>query len=191
LNTPGARRIGGAVSVLAATASGVASQLPGISFFTHQAPPNFGPLSLMTGGLTLAIFVWVFSKKNDAQRVRNGIAGVTAAVLLAIAYTALLNWVTVPPPAETGVAERFQIGFGLSTFSLTTDGINALRLDPLATAQELMLMLGGFQPGGTGLIWKPWTITVAWLILSLTFVLAYIAWSFGLACIAARLTERS
>jgi hypothetical protein len=187
-----APRIRDAVSRMSVAAGGLASQLPGVSFFTDQAPPSFGLLTLMTGGLTLAVFVWVFSMRPSAsRRARHGVISVIIAIVLALAYTALLNCLTVSAPPETGVSARFQIGFGLLPFSLTPAGLTAVKTSPgNATAEYLMLIKGAFRPGGAELIWKPWTITAAWLILSGTFVLAYLCWAFGLACIAVRLSDR-
>lgn len=184
--------IGTALGVLAAGAGAIASQLPGLSFFTSNAPPSFGLLSLMTSGLTLAIFVWVLTTTPaDSDRSRTGLIAVGAAIVLGLAYAGLLNWVTVPAPAETGVAQRFQIGFGLSDFSLTDDARRLLKASPAdTTIEDLMLMKGAFRPGGPQLLWKPWTITAAWLLLSTVFLLAYSLWSFGLACVATRMVGR-
>jgi hypothetical protein len=190
--TPDGRRIHGAVVALATGAGALASQLPGLAFFTDYSPPYFGPLTLMTGGLTLAVFIWVFSSlKMKAASSRLGIVAVSASVVLAIIYISLLNWVTVPAPPETGIVQRFQIGFGFARFSLTPEGLKLLDTMPDITPEFAMLAKGAFRPGGTQLIWKAWTITASWLMLSCVFFLAYLAWSFGLACIALRLTGHS
>jgi hypothetical protein len=188
-----ARRIHSAVAALVMGTTALGSQLPGLSFFTNFAPPLFGPLKLMSGGLTLAIFVWVLlSPPKRAARAGLGVAAVIVAVSLAIIYSALLDWTTVSAPPESGIEQRFQIGFGLTPFSLTQEGIKLVQSSPdTATPENLMLTVGAFRPGGPGLIWKSWTITAAWLLLSCVFLFAYLAWSFGLACVALRLTNRS
>lgn len=186
-------RIRGAAAVLGTCATALGSQLPGLSFFTSFAPPDFGPLKLITGGLTLAIFVWVFlSRPPGAAGARTGILAVIAAVFFAIVYSALLNWTTVSAPPETGSAQRFQVGFGLAPFSLTPEGHKLIQSNPDGvTPEDLMLAKALFRPHGPELIWKPWTITAAWLLLSCVFLLSYLAWSFGLACVALNLTGRS
>jgi hypothetical protein len=186
-------RIRSAVAVLATCATALGSQLPGVSFFTNFAPPDFGALKLVTGGLTLAVFVWVFrSWAPGAAAGKTSIIAVLTAVFLAIGYSALLDWTTVSAPPQTGNAQRFQIGFGLAPFSLTPKGLELVQSSPdSVNPQYLMLATGGFQPGGAELVWKRWTITAAWLILSLVFLLSYLAWSFGLACVAINLTDRS
>jgi hypothetical protein len=192
LNGVDKSKIGGAAAALSVGATALASQLPGVSFFTNFAPPNFGALTLMTGGLTLAIFVWVFVNRPARANAKTGIAAVVCAVLLAIVYSALLNWTTVLPPAGTGSTQRFQIGFGLASFSLGPEGLKLLQSSPSSvTPEDLMLAKAAFRPGGPELIWKPWTVTVAWLLSSGFFLLSYLAWSFGLASVALSLTGRS
>lgn len=189
---PEEHRIYGAITALATGAGALASQLPGLVFFSQYAPPSFGPVTLMTGGLSLAVFVWVFSNSTmKSASTSLGTSSIIASVVLAIIYTALLNWVTVPAPLETGIAQRFQIGFGLTPFSLTSEGLKLLNTAPDITPEYAMLFKGGFRPGGAQLIWKPWTITASWLMLSSVFFLAYLAWSFGLACIALKLIGRT
>lgn len=185
-------KIGTALGVLAAGVGAIASQLPGLSFFTNNAPPEFGLLSLMTSGLTLAIFVWVLTTTpEESDRSRSGLIAIGSAIVLGIAYVGLLNWLTVWSPAETGVAQRFPIGFGLSDFSLTDNARQLLKDSATeTTTQDLMLKIGGFRPGGPQLLWKPWTITSAWLLLSAVFLITYSLWSFGLACVATRMVNR-
>jgi hypothetical protein len=182
-----------ALGALAAGTGAIASQLPGLSFFTSNAPPSFGLLGLMTSGLTLAIFVRVLATTPEAlDRSRAGLLAVAGAVVLGLSYVSLLNWVTVPAPVETGVDRRYQIGFGLSDFSLTDRAKAALKTGADGvTSEDLMLMNGAFRPGGPQLLWKPWTITLARALLSAVFLLAYFLWSFGLACVATRMVKRS
>jgi len=181
------------ITALGTGAAAAGSQLPGVAFFTNFAPPSFDPITLITGGLTLAIFVWVFFRlPNEVVSTQIGVAAVIVSVVLAILYSALLNWTTVLAPPETGIAQRFQIGFGLAPLSLTPEGLKLVQSNPEgATPEYLMLAKGAFRPGGAALIWKLWTITVAWLLLSAVFVLTYITWAFGLACVAIKLTGRS
>ncbi len=177
------------MGVLVGGAGAVASQLPGLSFFTSNAPPSFGLLSLMTSGITLAIFVRVLTTTSASHdRSRTGLVAISGAIVLALTYAGLLGWVTVSAPQETGVAQRFQIGFGLSSFSLTEEAKVLLQATPGgATPEDLMLMKGAFRPGGPQLLWKSWTITLAWSLLTAVFLLAYGLWSFGLACVGSRM----
>lgn len=185
--------IGTALGVLAAGAGAIASQLPGLSFFTSNAPPSFGVLGLMTSGLTLAVFVWVLSSTPPSRdRSRTGLIATGAAVLLGLGYVGLLNWVTVPAPAETGIDQRFQIGFGLLNFSLTDDARSLMHSSGgPATPEDLMLVKGAFRPGGPQQLWNAWTITLAWTMLSGVFLAVYFLWAFGLACVATRLVRRT
>src|SRR5690348_13598813 len=93
------------LSALVVVVGALASQLPGISFFTEYAPPSFGMLALVTTGLTLAVFAWVFvsptREPKSAKRsgilaslldgptaeirlVKRGAVGIGTAVLLAL-----------------------------------------------------------------------------------------------------------
>ena len=185
------RQISRAASALTSVTGGLASQLPGISFFTNQTPPSFAPILLITSGLTIAIFAWVFSTpSNVTKRIRIGLVSIITAIVLAIFYTALLQWVTVIPPPQAGSHERFQIGFGLSPFSLTPTGITEVHTHPDTTPTDIMLRRGLFQPGGPELIWQPWTITTSWFLLSILFFSTYFSWTLGLACIAAWISKR-
>jgi hypothetical protein len=174
-----------ALTALVVVVGALASQLPGLSFFSEYAPPSFGMLALVTSGLTLGVFALVFvTTSNASHLVRRGAIGVVAAIVLALIYTALLDWVTVMPPDGTGSTQRYQIGFGLSHFSLTPAGLADLTANPGLTAQDLLLRAGGFRQDGPHLVWHSWTVFTAWLVLSLVFLAAYAAWSFGLACLA-------
>ncbi|NKK60603.1 hypothetical protein [Rhizobium ruizarguesonis] len=176
------------LAILTASAGAIASQLPGLSFFTDYTPPSFGLMTLLTGGLTLAVFVWVLASTPRSSNFAGfGVATIVIAVLLAVIYLALLSWVTVPAPIETGIDERFQIGFGLLDFSLTDRARTLLQSHNGSTPQDLMLAVAGFRPGGAELLWKPWTVTSAWLLLVCNFILTYFLWSLGLALIATRL----
>jgi hypothetical protein len=185
--------IKGVATLLGTSATALASQLPGISFFTSYAPPDFGPLTLMTGGLTLAIFAWVlFGSRAKSRGVSTGVKAVLAAVALAIVYCAILSWTTVPAPPEQHVQQRFQIGFGLLPFSLTPTGLRILQSNPdTVTTEDVLLATGGYRPNGPAVAWKQWTITAAWGTLSVIFVLSYLTWAFGLACVGRELQRRS
>jgi hypothetical protein len=180
------------ITVLVTTVAALASQLPGLSFFAKYAPPSYDILVLLTGGLTLALFLWVFTHhRPDERRIRQGFFCVVAAILLAIAYIGLFRWVTVPTPPETGTTDRYQIGFGMMAFSLTLKGLATAQKFNLTTPDKLMLALGAFQEGGPERVWREWTIITAGVLLSLTYVLTYVAWAYGLACLAWRLIRRA
>src|SRR5688572_13049607 len=168
----------------------VGSQLPGVAFFLDLAPPLFIPTALLTTGGGLAVFLAVFLKRGSPRvKALRGMRFIGAAVAAAFVYGLLLQALTVSVPQEMGGGDRRQIGFGLSSFSLTARAQEVQRANDLQTPQELMLAFGGYEEGGTQLIWKPWSIVAAALLLSAVFVAAYLSWAYGLAHLAASVLE--
>jgi hypothetical protein len=166
------------------------SQLPGAAFFLDLSPPLFIPTALLTTGGGLAVVLTVFLKRGAPRvRVQRGVRFISAAVAAAFVYGLLLQALTVSVPQEMGGGDRRQIGFGMSSFSLTARAQDVQRANDLQTPQELMLAFGGYEEGGTRLIWKPWSIVAAALLLSTVFVTAYLSWTYGLALLAASLLE--
>lgn len=185
------RSIATAIAALSTAAAAVGSQLPGVSFFADFAPPSFKALTLLSGGGALAVFVRVFtSREAPKKRAQLGFRYTAFAIALAVAYSFVIQWVTVTSPSESGAEHRYQIGFGMQDFSLTAEAKAARREQSLQTPQELMLAFGAFQPGGAELIWREWTIVSAALLLSCLFVLTYLSWAYGLACISWSLIRR-
>jgi hypothetical protein len=139
---------------------------------------------LLTGGGTLAIFLLRFSKRQASPDcIRRGTRSVAAAIILAIAYGFFFSYVTVGPPAPRTEHVRYQVGFGLSRFSLTEPAVGITRDHPDYTKEDLMLAFGAYA-GATSRIWKTWSIFAAGGLLSVLFVLTYYSWTSGLAWLA-------
>jgi hypothetical protein len=156
----------------------------------RSGPPLFVPTALLTTGGGLAVFLIVFLKRGTPRAsARRAARLIGAGVASAFMYGLLLQALTVSVPQEMGGGDRRQIGFGMSSFSLTARAQDIQRANDLQTPQELMLAFGGYEEGGTGLIWKPWSIVAAALLLSALFVTAYLSWTYGLALLAASLLE--
>jgi hypothetical protein len=169
--------------VILATALG--SQLPGISFFLGLAPPDFRVIALLTSGGTIALFLWVFNKREALQQyVVKGVRFVAIAIILAALYGILFQYLTVGTPVSRGGDERFQIGLGMWSISLTDNARTVAQEQHLDTPEELMLAFGGYEQGGRSRIWKGWSIVAASLILSVVFVISFVFWTSGLAYLA-------
>jgi hypothetical protein len=182
--------IKGALKNLSVLAGALGSLLPGLTYFLHAAPPLFALSALLSGGLALAIFVRVFVTGPDrVAAAKKGFHYVLVAVFMGTAYGMLLPLLTVTPPTHSTFArERFQIGFRTFDFSLTPEARNKKQQFDLKTPEDLMLAFGGYEPGATTLIWRPWTIQTAGLILIVIFLTTFLLWAYGLALLAWGLT---
>ncbi len=143
MNAPAAGPIGASVRRLSTRiGAALGSQLPGMSFFLGLVPPDFRALPLLTGGGTIALFIYVFNKRQAQHKdVARGVRLVGAAIVLAIVYGVLFQFVTVGTPASRGGRDRFQIGFGLSSGSLTDNARQVVQQRHIDTPMELMLRI--------------------------------------------------
>src|SRR5437763_714113 len=124
------------------------SQLPGISFFVGLTPPNFQVITLLISGGTIAVFVRVFNQPRNKQRhVKCGVWSIVIAVLIAAIYVGLFQFLTVGTPAGRVGQQRFQIGLGMYSFSLTDNAQRVAQQYHLETKEDLMLALGGYEKG--------------------------------------------
>jgi hypothetical protein len=158
------------------------SQLPGLAFFMDLAPPLFPAITLLASGAGLSAFALGYRRTRD--HVRLAARAVVLAVLCAALYAVLLSQWSVAPPPERDRGERFQIGFGLMAFSLTSEARVKTAQMSLRTPEELMLAFGGYEQQGTALIWRTWTIVAAGTLLIATYVLSFLTWCYGLGLLA-------
>lgn len=176
--------IGSSFSKLVTLATALGSQLPGISFFAGITPPDFRGIALLTSGGTIAIFIWVFNKRRNQRRdVKRGVKFIATAILCAAIYGVLFQFVTVGTPAARTGHQRFQIGFGMCSFSLKDSVRKVASEQHLVTPEDLMLAFGGYERG-TSQIWKTWSIIAAATMLWVVFIASYMFWTSGLAYLA-------
>jgi hypothetical protein len=173
---------------LSTLAAALGSQLPGISFFIGLAPPGFRAITLLTSGGTLALFLLVFRKRETVSDcVPRGARSVAIAIALAVIYGFVFPQVTVGAPAARHERVRYQIGFGISPFSLTADAGRIASEQHLQTKEDLMLAFGAYEDGSTSRIWKIWSIAATGSLLCILFVGTYVYWTSGLAWLACAL----
>lgn len=173
-------------------ATALGSQLPGISFFLGLAPPGFPAIVLLTGGGTLAIFLLRISKQApDPVCIQKGARSIAAALILATVYGFLFSLVTVGPPASRSEHVRYQVGFGLTPFSLTVPALRLANEHPAYTKEDLMLAFGAYDDTATSRIWKSWSIYAAGALLIVTFVFTYYYWTSGLGWLACTFSATS
>ncbi|MGA3134088.1 MAG: hypothetical protein ABSD59_25300 [Terracidiphilus sp.] len=167
----------------------IGTQLPGIAFFLGTIPPELKAWTLLASGGAMAIFLRIsLIDVPDEKLIGKGSRRIAAAILLAVLYGALFQFVTVGDPQHPDSKRRFQCGFGLLPFSLTPKALDLLHNGNLGinNKEDLMLAVGGF-PGGQGsaaIAWKLWTILLSSGMLIALFVTIYIFWASGLAYFA-------
>ena len=170
---------------LSLTVGAVVSQLPGITYFYALIPPYFGAFHLLATGGTLAIFLYAYLRASGTRTlVRGGITWVGLSIVLAIIFTPLLSAWTVPPPDGWPQNGKFQIGFGMSKFSLTDPAIQKAKEFKIDNPSDLMLAFGAFDDAKLSRVWKQWTIVVAGMTLVVVFVASYVCWVLGIAYLA-------
>ena len=168
---------------IAGIGASASSLVPGISFFTEHAPPIFEVSAFFTTGVSVAVLLWVFSRKRPEARVGRGVASVLTGLALIVFYWVALKYTTVlPPQGRSG--ERWQCGFHKAEWSLTEKGRELKRERPTATPQEMMMMVTAFRDKGPDIIWKTWSIVTAGLILVLLFFSGFVLWVYGFAELA-------
>ena len=177
------RDVGVAMQHVASLVGALVSQLPGLAFFLNWAPPMFPAITLLTGGVGLAVFAAGY--RGRRARMSTRAAGfVVGALACAAIYSVLLGEWSVAAPAERSVGQRYQIGFGVMSFSLTDDARTKGTRLALRTPEDYMLAFGGYEPHATALIWREWTIIAAGSLLIALYVVAYLGWCYGLAILA-------
>lgn len=180
------KRIG---TLAAGGAGGVA--IPGITVLTEHSPPLFPLAALLTGSAGVFILVWGYRSKFDIQVIpKRAVIIIMLAIASVVGYEVGLRFLTVLPPVERG-RDREQIGFHMAAWSLTdyaTEQLTTLNADPeieVTTPLDAMMALGGYKDGPE-IIWKPWTIILAGLVLLVLFAAGFALWTYGFA-ITARL----
>lgn len=184
-NSPGSN-IQRGVKTVATLGGALSGGLPGAAYFTHNAPPLFALTGVVSGGVGVGIFVYVFLARPDLRGAAKGAVRVLiSAVLLGAVYGVLLTLLSVTTPTDSGSdGARFQIGFRTADLSLTPDARTKRDQLDLRTPEDLMLAYGGYEPGTSYRIWKTWTIVAAGMLLIVLFVVTFVLWAYGLALLA-------
>lgn len=179
--SPVARTVKG-LKALAALAGGAAALIPGSGYFIGVVPPLFEASALLTSGVAVAIVVAVALRR---PRPRADASRALAAMLLALALVVVYGlgsryWTVGPPPGYEG--QRIQVGFHLAEWSLTPQAREQLEKNRNTTAEELMLILGGYGPGlPVERIWTTWSVIASGLALVAAYCASFILWAYGFA----------
>lgn len=167
---------------------GAGTCAPAYTYFTTYAPPLFPEVSLILSPLCLALLVASYNFKPEQDSalaglrpsVKKGLKFLGASLLLLVLYAAMTNLTTVVEP-QTG-SVRFQVGFGLADWSLTPTGLDAKKMNPTFTAEDLMMAYGAYVAHGPEKLWKEWTINLAGVVMILIYLATFGLWTtaFGL-----------
>lgn len=172
-------------------AAGGGAAVPALSFFTDSVPPNSGYLSFILSALAGAIIIVTYNLDlKDAsssaflnRNMKRGIKFIAFSLVLMITYFMFLDYTTVVNPQT--LEDRYQIGFGLSDFGLTEEGVRLKKKYPDWTATKLLLTKGGFNDKDVPkLIWKNWTIAISSVLLYLLFIGMFLNWVLGFSFLA-------
>lgn len=175
----------GILKAFCATIGLMGSIIPGYAYFSNFAPPNFRELTLLTGGLALVALVATFMLKNVQRMLRKSVARIFAGFICLIVYGAMLDFTTVDAPPAYQSDTRFQVGFGLAEWSLTSEALATVESQNLETKELVMLSIQGYtDPDAVRLAWKWWSILLAQTILIVLFTIGFLLWTHGFALLA-------
>ena len=169
--------------------AGGGTLVPAFGYFTSYPPPLFPGISVITAALAAAIIYVVYAHVFRHTRHRlyrllqQSCVFLVVALVLLVLYALLLGHCTVVAPQNDGT--RFQIGFAKCDWSLTELGLtykSSTHGSKPVTAW--MLAEAAFQPGGTERLWKSWSISVAGIIMIITYLAAFVCWTCGFSLLA-------
>jgi hypothetical protein len=164
--------------------AGIGVLLPGLSYFTSYPPPLLDETAILTSALAaLTVIITYYYNPQGPSDSGHGLPPLVKlarkallfSLILLVLYLLLLPLCTVVAP---GTRNRFQIGFGKASWSLTDEGKRVKAQHPNETVQDWMEDDALFRPGGPDVIWKTWTISLFGVVMIVTFILAFILWTF-------------
>ncbi len=136
-----------------AAASGAV--VPASTYFTSNVPPLFPEICIITSALSLAI-IYTVSTYRPKQKwsatgtmptlVRWANIFLAFAIFLLVVQVLLLRFTTVPDPQ---LGQKFQVGFGTATWSLTSRGYNCIYSEH-RSEQDCMLASAGAEQRRSG-----------------------------------------
>jgi hypothetical protein len=122
----------------------------------------------------------------------SGLSFAISVVAIVAYFIGRTYWTIGPPPGRLEEGVRYQIGFHLAPWSLTSEAAD--KLDSLSVASrtpgDLMLAFGAYKDGGPQLIWKPWTIVVAGSMLVALYLVAFLFWAFAVSMLARHIAKK-
>jgi hypothetical protein len=171
-------------AALAWFASAAGAGVPAWSFFTHYNPPIFPAVGLLLAPVSAALIVFAGAQRRGGSRkmLKGGMILVGVGFVLILAYGVALSQWTVFEPQH--YQTRFQIGFGLADWSLTSVGLSDKKEIPAPTPEQLMMAEAAFSPEGAEKIWSAWSITSAGALLLAFYCLGFVLWTSGFAWLA-------
>lgn len=159
-----------------------------------DAPPLVPYGRPTVAAVCAVLLIVVFARPHGGRargeriaRLRSALLWLVAALVLLSSYNLLLNDLTVIEPQAQKA--RFQIGFARAEWSLTDVGRRMASEHPLWTPVQLMLGASAFQSDtGAMLVWQPWSVRAAGLLLATVYFALFTSWIMAVA-IAVRETS--
>lgn len=168
--------------------TGISVLVPALIFIINATLSNSLYLSCIFSALALATISIIYSilsfqyKANGmlTTYMKKGIGFVMLSLVIIFSYFQFLEYSTIIEPQFS--EERIQTGFGLNTFSLTSEGLQLSQKYPNKTELELMQIVDGFNlADATKILWKNWTIQCAGISLHLLYMGLFLTWIIGLS----------
>lgn len=173
------RRVGSIITAAAAASAPLLTIFP-------DAPPLVPHGRATVAAACAVLLVVVFRRprmRARAIRLRSALMWLAAALVLLAGYNLLLEELTVLEPQSHDI--RFQIGFGRAEWSLTPLGRRMVEEHPLWTPDQMMLGAGAFQTSTQAmLVWKPWSVRAAALLLTVMYCALFSCWIMAVAIAA-------
>ena len=175
----------GVLKALCTITGTLGAVIPGYAYFSQYAPPNFREVSLLTGGLALVVLVATLMRPNIRHSLRKTVVRIFVAFLCLVCYGFMLDLTTVTAPADFQSEERFQIGFGMTDWSLTDNAKELIKTRKLDTKEQIMLSVQGYtDTDAVRLAWHGWSILLAQVTLIALFTIGFLLWTHGFALLS-------
>lgn len=162
--------------------------VPALAYFTILSPPLLQESSLFTAAIAVATLLAVFQYRfrNEHLTAREGFSPLSrravhlllGALATFIGYILLLRISTVVDPQGQ---QRWQIGFYKLQWSLTAAGREKA---PELPIEDWMLSGAYFRDGGPEVLWTPFSIYLAGILLILLFTTTFVLWTAGWGLLA-------
>lgn len=176
------------IQSVGAIAACVAGVLPGMGFFAAFRPPYLEGALPLIGGVATAVLAHAYFGRKSGGPLVEAKRYLVASLTLAALYLPIRQVTTVGLPEGRDGTERWQVGFGTATCSLTSEGLQ-LRERGYRTSEDLMMAFG-YGEDTPQLIWMPWSIAVAGGVLSILFIAILVMRAHGIGVLSNALTAR-
>lgn len=162
-------------------AGSISVVLPGLSFFFLYSPPLFDQISILVSALAVA-FLWMGFKTGKETEtdliLKKALQYIVGGFILTIFYLVLLDATSIAI-GNSKQTTHYQIGYGMSKWSMTPDGLSLSQIKPCGQSKLELLRCKGATKEHVYDLWKKWTINFFGVVNILLFSCASLFWAFG------------